>query len=82
MDLRNQEKRGFQEAESGQLPGNVERSSEERDTHIGCVNMDIVELSSWDTKVGNPKVQGRRADEGVEFSWKLHSVGHFPGQLT
>lgn len=46
MDLRNQEKRGFREAESGQLPGNVERSSEERDTHIGCVNMDIVELSS------------------------------------
>lgn len=59
MDLRNQEKRGFREAESGQLPGNVERSSEERDTHIGCINMDIVELSSWDIKVGNPKVQVR-----------------------
>lgn len=47
----------------GQLSNDAETSSEESDMPIGCVNMYLTELSSWNVGAGNPMREFKRKEQ-------------------
>ena len=52
----------------GQLSNDAETSSEERDMPMGCVNMYLTELSSWNVGAGNPMREFKRKEQMREWS--------------